>query len=102
LNENYPSAKITPEHKRQRKLRRLPAEAVQLTSSGRISISKPEWMEASGDDTTFIKKDWNSQVKNNKKTDNLVTPPGTKLIPSDGGSKKEQQIGQQVAQLAGL
>jgi hypothetical protein len=73
LNENYPSAKITPEHKRQRKLRRLPAEAVQLTSSGRISISKPEWMEASGDDQTFI-QDWNSQVKNNEKTDDLVSP----------------------------
>jgi hypothetical protein len=95
-DEDHP-AQITPEQKRPPKLRRL-ANTVQLTSSGRISISKPEWMDASPDDRTFI-QDWNSRVKNHETTEDLVVPTGTTLVPTDGESKKEQRIRRQVDQL---
>ena len=72
--------KVTPDHKRQRKLRRLPAN-VQLTSGGRISISKADWVASSAEDKTFI-QDWNSRVKNKEGTDDLIVPSGTTLVVS--------------------
>jgi hypothetical protein len=86
----------TPDHTRPHKLRRMPS-TVKLTPSGRISISKPEWMEASDVDRTFI-QDWNSRVKNGEKTDDLTVPSGTKLLPTDGASQIEQRIRRQVDQ----
>jgi hypothetical protein len=89
-SDDDPPARITPDHKRPSKLRRLPA-TVQLTEGGRISISKPEWMGASPEDRTFI-QDWNSRVKNSEKTDDLIVPSGTKLVASEGDSKIEQRL----------
>jgi hypothetical protein len=80
--------KVTPDNKR---LRRLPPN-VQLSTSGRISISKPDWMAASAEDKTFI-QDWNSRVKNGEGTDDLVVPQGTKLVspPEETNTTKEQR-----------
>jgi hypothetical protein len=80
-------AKVTPDHKRQRKLRRLPPH-VQLTTSGRISIAKEDWVASSAEDKSFI-QDWNSRVKNKEGTDDLVIPQGTKLVPAQDEHKKE-------------
>jgi hypothetical protein len=96
-DEDHP-AQITPERKRPPKLRRL-ANTVQLTLSGRISILKPEWMDASPDNPTFI-QDWNSCVKNHETSKHLVAPTGTTLVPTDGESTKEQRIRRQVDQLS--
>jgi hypothetical protein len=95
-DDEYP-AKVTPEKRPPKRLRRLPA-TVHLSPGGRISISKPEWMAASDADRTFV-QDWNSRVKNKEKTDDLVIPSGTQLLPTDGDSKKEQRIRRQVAEL---
>jgi hypothetical protein len=53
-------------------------------------------MEASPEDRTFI-QDWNSRVKNSEPTDDLVVPPGTTLLPSEGDSKLEQRLRRQLA-----
>ena len=79
-------------NKRQRnKLRRLPSN-VQLTTGGRISISKPDWLASSAEDKTFI-QDWNSRVKNQEGTDDLIIPEGTKLVsPPEEAKKIEQRV----------
>jgi hypothetical protein len=55
-------------------------------------------MAASDADRTFV-QDWNSRVKNKEKTDDLVIPSGTQLLPTDGDSKTEQRVRRQVAEL---
>jgi hypothetical protein len=82
---------VTPDRKRH-KLRRLPPN-VQLSAGGRISISRQDWMAASAEDKTFI-QDWNSWVKNNEGTNDLIVPQGTKLVSpiEDTESKKETRV----------
>jgi hypothetical protein len=63
---------------------------VQMTAGGRVSISKPDWMNAPAEDRSLI-KDWNSRVKDSKGTDDLVIPKGTKLLPAPTGDSKEEQ-----------
>jgi hypothetical protein len=86
---DYLPARISPSpNKRPRQLRQLPM-TVQMTAGGKVSISKPDWMNASAEDRTLI-QDWNSRVKDSKGTDDLVIPKGTKLLPAPTGDSKEK------------
>jgi hypothetical protein len=93
-SDDYLPARISSSpNKRPRKLHGLPM-AVQMTTGGRISISKPDWMKASAKDRTLI-QDWNSRVKNSDKR-NQASPNDWRLQERTTRSSQDFNVQNQL------